>query len=270
MSFFPFVLFFFLSFGPFFFCPVVLLDTKLYTLYTIYFTTHYTLYTIHYTLYTNHYTLYTIHYTLYTIHYTLYTIHYKLYTIHCTLYTIYYTLEYPRKHHLWCFSTFFLNFVYFFDCKVWWKIWKYFQMLFLIAQIKRFGTLNTTPKTGALYKAPFLRKSVRDAGFPHWHTLAHIGTHCKIETEWPRGPIQWKRRNSNRSTYNCQLSIFNCLHSAVECQPTPSSFGISIKNERESLSLLGYKMYKQNTYGDFLFKNAIINVNIVWLYFTED
>ena len=46
--------------------------------------------------------------------------------------------------------------------------------------------------------------------------------------------------------------------------PTPSSFGIFIKIERESLSSLGYKMDKQNTYdGDFLFKNAIINVNIV-------
>jgi hypothetical protein len=32
-------------------------------------------------------------------------------------------------------------------------------MLFLIAQIKRFGTLNATQKTAALYDAPFLKKS---------------------------------------------------------------------------------------------------------------
>ena len=32
-------------------------------------------------------------------------------------------------------------------------------MLFLIAQIKSFGTLNTTQKTTALCKAPFLKKS---------------------------------------------------------------------------------------------------------------
>ena len=32
-------------------------------------------------------------------------------------------------------------------------------MFFLIAQIKRFGTLNATQKTAALYIAPFLKKS---------------------------------------------------------------------------------------------------------------
>ena len=32
-------------------------------------------------------------------------------------------------------------------------------MLFLVAQIRRFGTLNTTQKTTALYKAQFLKKS---------------------------------------------------------------------------------------------------------------
>ena len=32
-------------------------------------------------------------------------------------------------------------------------------MLFLIAQIKRFGTLNATLKTTALYEAPCLKKS---------------------------------------------------------------------------------------------------------------
>ena len=31
-------------------------------------------------------------------------------------------------------------------------------MLFLIAKIKRFGTLNATQKNAALYKAPFLKK----------------------------------------------------------------------------------------------------------------
>ena len=36
-------------------------------------------------------------------------------------------------------------------------------MLFLIAQIKRFGTLNATQKTAALYKAPFLKKSRKTA-----------------------------------------------------------------------------------------------------------
>ena len=30
-------------------------------------------------------------------------------------------------------------------------------MLFLIAEIKCFGTLNATQKTAALYKAPFLK-----------------------------------------------------------------------------------------------------------------
>ena len=35
----------------------------------------------------------------------------------------------------------------------------FFLMWFLIAQIKRFGTLNATQKTAALYKAPFLKKS---------------------------------------------------------------------------------------------------------------
>ena len=37
-------------------------------------------------------------------------------------------------------------------------------MLFLIALIKRFGTLNATQKTTALYKAPFLKKSRKTAG----------------------------------------------------------------------------------------------------------
>ena len=32
-------------------------------------------------------------------------------------------------------------------------------MLFLIAQIKRFGTLNAAQKTAALYKALFLKKN---------------------------------------------------------------------------------------------------------------
>jgi len=36
-------------------------------------------------------------------------------------------------------------------------------MLFLIAQIKRFGTLNATQKTAALYEAPFLKKSRKTA-----------------------------------------------------------------------------------------------------------
>ena len=36
-------------------------------------------------------------------------------------------------------------------------------MLFLIAQIKRFGTLSATQKTAALYKAPFLKKSRKTA-----------------------------------------------------------------------------------------------------------
>jgi hypothetical protein len=31
-------------------------------------------------------------------------------------------------------------------------------MLFLIAQIKRFGTLNATQKNAALFKAPFMKK----------------------------------------------------------------------------------------------------------------
>ena len=38
------------------------------------------------------------------------------------------------------------------------KILKYFQILFLRAQLKQFGTLNATQKTAALYKAPFLKK----------------------------------------------------------------------------------------------------------------
>ena len=32
-------------------------------------------------------------------------------------------------------------------------------MLFLIAQIKRFGTLNAMQKNAALFKEPFLKKS---------------------------------------------------------------------------------------------------------------
>jgi hypothetical protein len=36
-------------------------------------------------------------------------------------------------------------------------------MLFLIAQIKRFGTLNATQKTAALYTARFLKKSGKTA-----------------------------------------------------------------------------------------------------------
>ena len=36
-------------------------------------------------------------------------------------------------------------------------------MLFLMAQIKRFGTLNTAQKTAALYKAQFLKKSRKTA-----------------------------------------------------------------------------------------------------------
>ena len=31
-------------------------------------------------------------------------------------------------------------------------------MLFMMAQINHFGTLNATQKTAALYKAPFLKK----------------------------------------------------------------------------------------------------------------
>jgi hypothetical protein len=36
-------------------------------------------------------------------------------------------------------------------------------MLFLIAQIKRFVTLNATQKTAALYTTPFLKKSGKTA-----------------------------------------------------------------------------------------------------------
>ena len=36
---------------------------------------------------------------------------------------------------------------------------KFFRMMFLIAQIKRFGTLNAMQKTAALYKAQILKKS---------------------------------------------------------------------------------------------------------------
>ena len=42
-------------------------------------------------------------------------------------------------------------------------------MLVLIAQIKRFGTLNATQKTAALYKALFLKKSRKTAG--NWPIL---------------------------------------------------------------------------------------------------
>ena len=35
---------------------------------------------------------------------------------------------------------------------------KKIRMLFLIAQIKLFGTLKATQKTAALYEAPFLKK----------------------------------------------------------------------------------------------------------------
>ena len=38
------------------------------------------------------------------------------------------------------------------------------RMLVLIAQIKRFKTLNATQKMAALYKAPFLKKSRKTAG----------------------------------------------------------------------------------------------------------
>ena len=36
-------------------------------------------------------------------------------------------------------------------------------MWFLIAKIKRFGTLNATPKITALYKTLFLKKSRKNA-----------------------------------------------------------------------------------------------------------
>ena len=36
-------------------------------------------------------------------------------------------------------------------------------MLVLIAQIKRFGTLNAAQKNAALYKAPFLKKTRKTA-----------------------------------------------------------------------------------------------------------
>ena len=40
---------------------------------------------------------------------------------------------------------------------------KKFQMLFLIAKIKRFETLNTTQKTAALYNTQLLKKSGKTA-----------------------------------------------------------------------------------------------------------
>ena len=43
------------------------------------------------------------------------------------------------------------------------KILNVFRMWFLIAQIKRFGTLNATQKNAALYKTPFLKKSRKTA-----------------------------------------------------------------------------------------------------------
>ena len=39
-------------------------------------------------------------------------------------------------------------------------------MLFLIAQIRSFGTLNATQKTAALYKAPFLKN--KEKKFQKW------------------------------------------------------------------------------------------------------
>ena len=97
----------------------------------------------------------------------------------------YCALDRVRKHHLWwnnfyhplsCsiwsnLSVFFVveKLLNLFFCSgqlldhkgppLWWKNWKYFQMLFLIAQIKHFGTLNATQETTALYKATFLKKS---------------------------------------------------------------------------------------------------------------
>ena len=44
------------------------------------------------------------------------------------------------------------------------KLKKYFRILVLIAQIKRFGTLNATQKIASLYKAPLLKKSRKTAG----------------------------------------------------------------------------------------------------------
>ena len=43
------------------------------------------------------------------------------------------------------------------------------RMFCLIAQIKRFGTLNAMQKTAALYKAQFLKKSGKTAG--NWSFL---------------------------------------------------------------------------------------------------
>ena len=43
-------------------------------------------------------------------------------------------------------------------------------MWFLIAQIKRFGTLNAMQKTAGLYKAQFLKKSQKNTG--NWPFLA--------------------------------------------------------------------------------------------------
>ena len=96
------------------------------------------------------------------------------------------TVKCPQKHQLWwnnfyhpfSYSIFHPDLLLFFVEKnlglfsipgnfwskgtpLWWKVWKYFRMLFLISQIKRFGTLNATQKTAALYKAPFLKKSMK-------------------------------------------------------------------------------------------------------------
>jgi hypothetical protein len=51
-------------------------------------------------------------------------------------------------------------------------------MWFLITQIKRFGTLNVTQKTAALYKAPFVKKSRKTAGrFLHkWQFGLFLGS----------------------------------------------------------------------------------------------
>ena len=50
---------------------------------------------------------------------------------------------------------------------LWWKIWFFFQKLFLIAQKKCLDALNTAQKTPALCKVPFLNKSRKTS--KKWH-----------------------------------------------------------------------------------------------------
>ena len=95
-------------------------------------------------------------------------------------------------------------------------------MLFLIAQIKRFGTLNATQKTTTLYKALFLKKSGS-------LTVKELtGAEKKVKKNFQKKNLKyWTKWNRKMSGRSCFITSGAFGHGLV-CSVYNSSFAVCI------------------------------------------